>query len=336
MSQATNQPVHRENWRPLLLSLLTHTLLLTLLLFVLRPVGAGGKGQPDRRIEVVLSVADSKTKEYLTETDVTESIEQTNKSAASQSSAADLEPPPIAFPELEDLAGPIVPTETGQLDANQMAEAPTSDGLNIEFELSNEDLKLIADDQRRLKAQQPVGNPASISLFGSGKLEGRRFVFVIDRSQSMGTAGLGVLDRARTELTNAINRLESNHSFQIVAYHDRTVTIERRQLLPATAGNKALVPEFIGNLAAYGSTRHENGLTAALAFRPDVIVFMTDGGLPTLNGGQLETVKLMAGRKTQIHCFQFGSGPLQKKVNFMTRMASQNKGTFQYIDVNKW
>ena len=90
---------------------------------------------------------------------------------------------------------------------------------------------MIADDQRRIKAQQPVGNPASISVFGSGQLNGRRFVFVIDRSQSMGAGGLGVLDRARTELANAINQLESNHSFQIVAYHDHVSEKTRSGLI---------------------------------------------------------------------------------------------------------
>jgi hypothetical protein len=337
MSLKLDQPFEHENWRPLLLSLLTHGMILALLLFALRPAGAGGKGQPDRRVEVVLSLADANTQEYLTETDSKQVVEQTNQSAAAPPSlAADQQPPPIDIPELAELAGPIVPTETGQLDASQMAEVPFSSGLNTEFELSREDLKMIADEQRRLKAQQPVGNPASISVFGSGQLVGRRFVFVLDRSQSMGAGGLGVIDRARTELTHAIDQLDTNHSFQVVAYHDRTVTIDRRELLPATAQNKAMVPEFIGHLAAFGSTRHENGLTSALVFQPDVIVLLTDGGSPTLNGGQLEIVKLMAKGHTQIHCIQFGIGPLQTKDNFMMRIARQNNGTFQYIDVTKW
>ncbi len=65
-------------------------------------------------------------------------------------------------------------------------------------------------------------------------------------------------------------------------------------------------------------------------------MFMTDGGFPELNRGQLDLIRKMAGGHTQIHCIQFGTGPLQDTGNFMTRLARENDGTFRYLDVTKW
>jgi hypothetical protein len=337
MSQAFEQQRPYETWRPLGLSFLTHLLLLSILLFTWRSTGTVGQGEPDRRVQVVLTVAQPATTEYLTEADV-EQASQTSSAALADAatSVVPAEPPPLELAEPQDLPGPAIPTELSNLDVNQMTEVPNSRGQTHEFELSPEDLKMIAADQNRFQALQPVGNPARISVFGSGQLEGRKFVFVIDRSQSMGSTGLGVIERARTELSNAINQLELNHSFQVVAYNDRTVTIDRRQLLPATSVNKQLVPEFLGNLLAFGSTSHENGLIIALTFKPDVIVLMTDGGFPELNRGQLDLIRKMAGGQTEIHCVQFGTGLLQDTDNFMMRLARENQGSFRYHDVAKW
>jgi hypothetical protein len=255
----------------------------------------------------------------------------------STSSPSSDQPPPLSIEnsQLPDRIGtPAV--ESLVVDANRMSVVPGNSGPNIQFQLAAEDLKLIESDQRLIESRQPVGNPATIRVFGSGDLTGRDFVFVVDRSKSMGNSGLGVLDASRKELSAAVNQLSDNHRFQIVAYHDLTVTLSTRKFLAANSANKRLVPEFLDNLSAYGGTHHENGLMAALAFHPDVIVLMTDGGYPKLHSGHLKTIRRLAGDTTQIHCIQFGAGPLPTKPNFMMQLAEQNNGSFRYIDVNQW
>ena len=147
---------------------------------------------------------------------------------------------------------------------------------------------------------------------------------------------LGVLKRAVKELSTAINQLEDYHQFQIVAYNDRTITMSRREMLPASEFNKKQAPEFINGLIAFGGTSHDYGLYAALAFHPDVVVLMTDAGFPELNGGHLNEMKIMSRGKVQIHTIQFGSGPFQVDDNFMKQLALQSQGSFRYIDVNQW
>lgn len=338
-----NPPLESESknkkWRPLGMSFLTHAFLVVFLVllgyFSASPSSTQGV---IRRVGVVLAV-DSETEEteYLDESDFPAESEEISEFEPMDPAA---NPPPALAAEIDALDRPDLPgvesLQNSDLDANRMTEVPADSNSNSHYQLSAEDLKLIESDQRMLKARAPAGDPATISVFGSGSMTGRSFVFVIDRSFSMGNQGLGVIHEAKKQLSSAIRQLEPHHQFQIVGYHETTHSMLRRQLLPASEANKQAVAGHIGSMAAFGSTNHENGLIAAAAFKPDVIVLITDGGHPELNGGQLKSIKQLAPRGCQIHCIQFGMGPLQKPTNFMTRMAAQNDGSFRYIDVSIW
>lgn len=334
-------PVHPKTfprkWRPLGMSLVTHTLLaLFLILWCFSPVE---ENSPDeiRQASIVLSVNNDESQpDYLTEAETVKQLRDQVEQDHSAAISIDA-PPPIKIEptDVPDRTGSI-PVESLIFDASGMSNVPQQPRSNIEFQLSQKDLDLIEADRKLINSRQPVGDATSISVFGSGNLIGRDFVFVIDRSQSMGSGGLGVIQASRRELSDAINQLESNHSFQIVGYHDTTVTMSSRKMLAANAKNKAAVADFLGGIAAYGGTNHEAGLVTGIAFHPDVIVFMTDGGYPELNEGKLKMIKRWAGNKTQIHCLQFGAGSRQQKINFMTRLAEQNNGSYRYIDVNQW
>jgi hypothetical protein len=326
------------NWRPIGMSFLTHVFLVFFLILLGYCYSSPGSGDGElRRAGIVLSVqTDDRETKYLDETDLAQETE--SDAEIEQSNPAAVPPPAISSqfeaPDRPELPGFESLTDT-DIDANQMAVVPNANSAS-EYELSESDLKLIKSEQRLLRLRAPKGDPATISVFGSGGMTGRSFVFVIDRSHSMGSQGLGVIMAARKELSAAINQLQPHHHFQIVGYHERTVTMSNRQLLPATPENQAAVPGHIANLSAFGSTNHENGLIAAAAFKPDVIVLLTDGGYPELNAGQLSMIKRIVPKGCQIHCVQFGIGSLQKKLNFMTRLADQNDGTFRYIDVSEW
>jgi len=339
-SQAKLAGQSSKSWRPILLSFLTH-FFLVLLLVLLGFSASSSSPQGDlRRAGIVLSSTNAeKETEYLNETDL---AEESQKDALPEAAEPAATPPPAApalsspvtaqAPELPGLEA----IEPNQFDANQMADATNKADTSSQYELSEEDLKLIAADQRLVQSRRPVGEPATLSVFGAGGLKGRSFVFVIDRSQSMGAQGLGVIQVAHRELTAAINQLEPHHKFQIVGYHERTVTVSKRKMLNATPENKKLVPVFIRNLAAFGGTNHENGLIAALLFKPDVIVLMTDGGYPELNDWKIAELNRMSKKGSSIHCIQFGVGSLQQQINFMTKLSSKSSGSFRYVDVMKW
>ena len=339
-SQAKLAGQASKSWRPILLSFLTHFFLVLLLVLLGFSAGNSSPEGDLRRAGIVLSSTNAeKETEYLNETDLAEESQEDAESETAESAVA---PPPAApalsnpvSAEIPDLPG-LESIEPNQFDANQMADATNKVDTSSQYELSEEDLKLIAADQRLIQSRKPVGEPATLSVFGAGGLKGRSFVFVIDRSQSMGAQGLGVIQAAHRELTAAINQLEPHHKFQIVAYHERTVTVSKRKMLNATPENKKLVPVFIRNLAAFGGTNHENGLIAAIVFKPDVIVLMTDGGYPELNDWKIAELNRMSKKGSSIHCIQFGVGSLQQQINFMTKLSTKTSGSFRYVDVMKW
>lgn len=327
-----------KTWRPVGMSLLTHLLLVV---FFVVWVFSRTEAEPPtelRQVSITLSVKNSEDllPEYLSESDF---LEPSETQAVSQEFAP---ASPIAPPldtanstsAQPDLSGFTL--DPSVADANEMVQAASHSRSNRPVELSEDDLKMMESDRKLLRDRAPKGDPATISVFGSGDLTGRSFVFVIDRSKSMGGRGLDVLHFAQNELSNTINQLQPVHQFQIIGYNDRTVSVAKRELLHATEANKNRVAEFIANLVAFGPTYHKNGLMAALAFNPDIIVLMTDGGVPGLTEGELKMIKQLTSERCQIHCVQFGIGSAQQAPHFMTRLTNQNRGTFRYVDVTQW
>jgi len=224
------------------------------------------------------------------------------------------------------------------LDQPADASAHLGSGFGVTrvgSEMTDRERQMLEAERAALAAAGPKGPPTTLSVFGSGPLVGRKFIFLIDRSQSMGGSGLGVLPHAATELSSAIATLEEHHEFQVIAYHHQTVMIAQRALLPATPANKERVADFVLELASFGGTEHENAILYALTFRPDVIVVMTDGGDPPLGPSQLARIH-QAADSIQIHCVQFGDRPRPAGDNFLEQLASENQGSYRYVNVNDW
>ena len=275
-------------------------------------------------------------KEYLDE----EAFEAKQELSESASTSASSQPSQTPAPELEsnpssaklDLPGLNFDSTN---DASQMT-APAGRGLEPSYELSDEARAIIAAEQAARDALRPAGPSTSLSVFGTGQMEGRSFLFLLDRSTSMGSKGLGVVQAARKELTAAVEKLDSHHKFQIVGYNNKTTFMKASRLLNASRENKLEVPNYISNMTAFGPTDHYTGLISAIKYRPDVIVLLTDGGSPGLNEQQLKLIRNECRGQTQIHCVQFGLGPQRHEDEFMGLLAAQNGGTFRYVDVNEW
>ena len=327
----------RQNRRDILLlmvSVTIHASLLVALAFVFTRQIPRGSEEGSRRVSVVLAtINESNRVEYIDQN----TIEKTDSTIDDVSDPLQIDQPPVDPSLMPKTDSAPLSVDQPIFDAGTMTQVPGKrDGDNSNLELTEDQMRELAAERARLKAMQPKGSPTSLSVFGSGQMTGRSFVFVIDRSKSMGSQGLGVLEKAAMQLQGAVDGLEKDHRFQVVAYHHKTVTIDKRVLLNATPTNKKKVGEFVNNLAAFGGTEHESALISALSFRPDVVLLITDGGYPEMNQTQLKSIKRIAGSRTQISCIQFGTGPLQNRDNFMSKLARMNNGSYTYIDVNKW
>jgi len=240
---------HRKSDRlSLLISVIMH-LVIGVLLISLGVFSASPSSdvEADRPGGIVLTEVNSNEQtEYIDQNDAQESqisdafeaVDVPSEAVAANSAAASSAPelPVIDAPDLPGIPLDLAPNT----NANSMAEVAVAPSKVKRYELTESDLETIAKDRAHFESLKPKGKATTINLFEGGGMNGRRFAFVIDRSHSMGGDGLGVLDEARQELSAAIEGLELNHEFQIIAYHGKTTMITSRKLLVANDQNKRL------------------------------------------------------------------------------------------------
>lgn len=335
--QAVAVPSTPRSLSAALLSLVFHAAAFLLLGLVVQPSRQGLQSEPERTVQIVLARTNASNRDrYEDRLDATQKQTASSNTPEAEGRVAD-----ELVPTVEQIAK-TVPSElalpvsgsfsqaAGTLSAKKFT-ATRSNAGRIPF---GGDLdKFVSEEQARLRANAPVGDPVEIELFGGPPAAGRSFLFLIDRSHSMGREGLGALEAAEQELLAALQPLQPFHKFQVVAYHHQCVFLNRREMLPATEENKRSVRGFLSNLAPFGATEHEMALHSALSHAPDVIYLLTDGGDPELSEPQIRTITKIAARRTRIHCIQFGFGARQNNNHFLERLATQNGGGYLYVDV---
>ena len=182
-----------------------------------------------------------------------------------------------------------------------------------------------------------IGGKAAVKVFGV-EGTGYKFVYVFDRSASMGGSGRNALMVAKSELIASLESLDETHQFQIIFYNEKPMEFnpsgQQGKLAFATERNKQRARRFVGGVIDAGSTEHEAALKLAIRYRPDVIFFLTDAAVPRLDGNQLYDIHRWATGIT-INAIEFGRGPKQGGDNFLSRLAQQNGGRYRYLDITK-
>jgi hypothetical protein len=176
---------------------------------------------------------------------------------------------------------------------------------------------------------------AYTSFFGV-EAEGRRFVYVFDRSGSMGEPANRPLQAAKDELLRSLEMLDSLHQFFLIFYNEEPRVFNaagvRGRLVFATDENKESARGFIDGVQAQGGTKHYEALLIAVRLRPDVIFLLTDGEQKDdLTGEQLAHLRRLNEAIAQIHVIQFAGSPYAN--NSLVELARQNRGRHTYVDI---
>jgi hypothetical protein len=297
--------------------------------------------EPARFAEIVLVERAGSATRYYDDSRSYDFVRPAASQTASASTAGSLadalplnEPPPlVAGIELPSLPSP---TRAVAGSGESIVAAPQPGGKRAR------PLILPGQDDEAIRAADPgigqeqvqTGPTAQLSLFGSASAEGRSFVFVIDRSASMGGGGLGAIGAAAKELAARLDALSADQTFQVVAYNQSIARFSESGLVPADAENQKSLTRFVAEIAAYGQTEHSRGLLAALRYKPEVVFLLTDGGDPVLDNLQLRTIREQAAGRTRIHVLHFGRGPAPEGDHFLKRLGAENRGSYAYIDMN--
>jgi hypothetical protein len=184
-----------------------------------------------------------------------------------------------------------------------------------------------------------AGRPgyAKTSVFGIAGA-GQKFVYVFDRSGSMGDRAAAPLAAAKSQLLASLEDLGRVQQFQIIFYNEQPRVFSPLgtpgRLNFATDQNKESARQFVASIRADGGTRHEDALALAMKMAPDVVFFLTDADEPRMTAGQLDRIARL-NRGTIVNAIEFGSGPASGEENFLMQLARQNGGRHVYVDVTR-
>src|SRR6266545_2480070 len=118
-----------------------------------------------------------------------------------------------------------------------------------------------------------AGNPRAVH---GALAPGKTVVYILDASGSMGAAGK--FDAARAALVATLRQQPATVKFQVIVY-DGTATpllTSDGNALPASEASVRAAAEKLAALEPRGKSNHLAAVRAALAFRPDVILLLTD------------------------------------------------------------
>jgi hypothetical protein len=190
--------------------------------------------------------------------------------------------------------------------------------------------------------------PVRTAVFGLAA-EGKDFVYVFDRSESMNSVlsyssegevvfSITPLDAAKAELVRSLEDLERSHRFGMVFYNHNpwlfTLGHRSNSLLAATAENKRDATAFVATMYAHGKTEHVRPLEIALRMRPDVIFLLTDGEeKDDPSTSELASLRRLNDGRTQINVVQFCFKP--RTGGALVQLAEQNGGRHIYFNMSR-
>jgi hypothetical protein len=175
----------------------------------------------------------------------------------------------------------------------------------------------------------------STKLFGL-EVRGSKFVYVFDRSGSMGENKNLPLRRAKEELLASLNDLNERQQFYIVFYNEEPKLFDPgpapHRLIFANDANKETARRFINNITADGGTDHMQALNIALRLHPDVIFLLTDGEAkddPTPE--DLKRIDHLNSGEASINVIQFAAK--SRPDSSLIELAKQNRGQHVVVDI---
>lgn len=316
------------------MSVALHLMLLVMLAMAFRAAPTGSAEPPARGVEIVLKQPDKEGGSQYADAKSAANAASANNADVNSAVLQSLKQPPDV-----NLPGAL-PGATEEQQVSLAGEGLVVGAGNLtsgvgRAGLPGEPLPVPDESGLFVSHERPrVGPPAEIELWGI-PAKGHMFVFVVDRSRSMGRGMNYVLEAAKARINTCLSKLGENHQFQIVFYNQRPSVFAGGEAPHATEANKRKAREFIKSMTPAGQTQHDLAMMAALRLKPDVIFLLTDAHPPGLNRLDLNLIRDHANNKIAIHTIEFGFGKPLESDNFLRVLARENNGSYVYVDVEQ-
>jgi len=209
-----------------------------------------------------------------------------------------------------------------------------SNGLSTLVRRTSAAVTVLAWFAAAVPAVEPSPGEVRTGIFGL-EAEGNRFVYVFDRSASMGDSAGRPLAAAKRELLRSLDELGPVQQFYLIFYNQRlqvfTPSGMRGRLVFATDDTKKAARRFVDSVRADGATRHADAIAAAIRLGPDAIFLLTDGdAVDDLDEEELgRLMRSIGGTKCMV--VQFGGGE-QRRSPRLARLAEASGGRYEVVE----
>jgi Ca-activated chloride channel family protein len=230
----------------------------------------------------------------------------------------------------------LEPTPSDDATASESTDSSQSLETAVAIDATSTDVSQSSTSEQRAAAANrgsPVGDGyTKVSVFGV-EGAGNKFVYVFDRSASMEGPPLAAAQR---QLVESLESLEDVHQFHIIFFNHKLrsfdITAGGRRIAFGTERNKKLASNFVRGITADGGTDRFTALKQALAFRPDVVFFLTDADDPMSASEMADIERLQSRIGTAICVIEFGRTAAKPSKNFLTELARLSGGQYGYVN----
>lgn len=162
--------------------------------------------------------------------------------------------------------------------------------------------------------------PSPPGQFFGLKAEGRRIVFVVDKSGSM---ALRRFEIATRELVNAVRGLEKGQHFQVILFDELSLAMPGAPMKPVSPDSLRRLRDWLAHITPDGGTDPTAAIQDAMRGTPDCIFFLSDGEFP-------ESVRAfiasLAPELLIIHTIS-----LELDSPMMLQIAEDHRGVYRYV-----
>jgi hypothetical protein len=170
------------------------------------------------------------------------------------------------------------------------------------------------------------GLAAAASFFGA-RASGRKFVFVVDNSNSMTK---GRFETALNELMRTVDVMSPKQQFHVIFFSDTAYRMFHPQpapeLVSATESNKEKLRSWLYTVEMCLHTRGQQAIATALSLKPDVIYVLGDGAFTDKT---LNVLTVPHNRTIPIHTVGMEVDPAGERQ--LRLIAQANNGTYRLV-----